>query len=117
MSTLKNHNRIIQHPILGDLQPSKKIKFIFNNESYTGLEGETIAAALLANGIRTLRYQEETGTPRGIYCNIGHCFECRLTVNNRTGMRACLTAIQEGMEIESGRKLPTPFRKEGNPVC
>ncbi|WP_099159238.1 (2Fe-2S)-binding protein [Virgibacillus ndiopensis] len=102
--------RILEHPVLGNLQDNKYISFTFNNKNYEGLESESIAAALLANGIRTLRYHEESGSPRGIYCNIGHCFECRVTVNGTQGVRACLTPLQAGMVIESGGKLPTPVR-------
>lgn len=104
-----NNNRIIEHPVLGTLPERKKIHFQFNGETYEGYTEDTIASALLANGIRTLRNHEESGNPRGIYCNIGHCFECRVTVNNKTNMRACLTPIEDGMVIVSGEQLPTPL--------
>ncbi|MGY0692200.1 (2Fe-2S)-binding protein [Virgibacillus sp. FSP13] len=102
--------RILEHPVLGKLEENRYVTFTFNNKDYKGLANESIAAALLANGIRTLRHHEENGTPRGIYCNIGHCFECRVTVNGQQGVRACLTPLQEGMIIASGGKLSTPVR-------
>lgn len=104
-----SHNRIIEHPVLGKLPEQKKIKFQFNGETYEGYAEDTIASALLANGIRTLRNHEESGNPRGIYCNIGHCFECRVTVDNKTNIRACLTPIKDGMVIASGEQLPSPL--------
>ena len=76
-----NHNRILEHPVLGNLKNRAPLTFTFDGKTFEGYEGDTIASALLANGIRKLRVHEETGTPRGIYCNIGHCFECRLTVD------------------------------------
>jgi sarcosine oxidase subunit alpha len=109
---MKAFGRIEQHPILGTLENHKAITFQFDGQSYDALEHETIAAALLANGIRTLRVQEEKGTPRGIYCNIGHCFECRITVNGKNGVRACLTLVEEQMVVHSGRLLPTSEWKE-----
>jgi len=102
--------RIFDHPVLGALKENECVKFSFNDKEHKGLKGESLAAALLANGIRTLRHHEESGTPRGIYCNIGHCFECRVTVNGRPGVRACLTPLEEGMVVESGGKLPTPIK-------
>ncbi|MFC7395524.1 (2Fe-2S)-binding protein [Scopulibacillus cellulosilyticus] len=105
-----NELRIVNHPVLGTMPERKSISFIFDGKTYQGLEGESIAAALLANGIRTLRVHEEKGTPRGIYCNIGHCFECRVTVNQQPGVRGCLTEIKEGMVIESGKQQPTPLK-------
>ncbi|MDP5275531.1 (2Fe-2S)-binding protein [Chengkuizengella axinellae] len=103
--------RIIDHPILGRLDEREEVHFTFDENKLIGYEGETIAAALLANGERVLRCHEETGKLRGIYCNIGHCMECRVNVGNQKSVRACLTVIQEGMEVKSGRKLPTPFKK------
>lgn len=102
--------RILEHPILGKLEDKDNVSFKFNNKVYQGLAGESIAAALLANGIRTLRYHEESGSPRGIYCNIGHCYECRVTIDGKQGVRACLTPVKEGMVIESGGQLATPVK-------
>lgn len=102
--------RILDHPVLGPLNDRKKIKFTFDGKEVVGYEDESIAAALLANNIRILRYHEEKGTPRGIYCNIGHCFECRVNVDGNE-LRSCLTPIKEGIVVTSGTVLPTPFKK------
>ncbi|MER2090455.1 MAG: (2Fe-2S)-binding protein [Sporosarcina sp.] len=102
--------RIINHPVLDKVDETDIVSFTFNNTVFRGLRNESLAAALLANGVRTLRVHEENGTPRGIYCNIGHCFECRVTVNGQQGIRACLTPIQDGMTVSSGEKLLTSVR-------
>lgn len=104
--------RIWEHPILGPLVESESIRFNFNGMPCVARQGESIAAALLANGVRHLRDHEETGAPRGIYCNIGHCMECRVTVDGRAGIRACLTAVTNGMDVRSGTRLPAPFAAE-----
>lgn len=104
-----NDRRIRQHPVLENLEDQDEISFSFDGKVYKGYEGDTIASALLANGVRQLRVHEESGTPRGIYCNIGHCYECRVTVNGKAGVRACLTEIRENMTIESGKMLPSPL--------
>lgn len=104
------HNRILEHPILGKLENRNVITFTFDGKTYEGFEGDTIASALLANGIRKLRVHEESGTPRGIYCNIGHCFECRVSVNQTFGLRACMTELKAGMVIESGKEQPSPLK-------
>ncbi|MCZ2257747.1 (2Fe-2S)-binding protein [Sporosarcina sp. G11-34] len=102
-------NRIVDHPVLGKLENQKPVTFTFDGTTYKGIEGDTIASALLANGVRQLRVHEGTGTPRAIYCNIGHCFECRVTVNEAQGVRACMTTIQENMAVESGKLQAAPF--------
>lgn len=106
------NKRILEHPILGPINIDEEITFTFNGQSYQGINGDTIASALLANSVRILRYQEESGSVRGFYCNIGHCFECRVNVNNVESVRACLTPIREGMKIKSMEQLPRPFANE-----
>lgn len=59
-----SYERIMNHPILGEWSEQIGITFRLDDQEYEAFEGETIAAALLANGIRTLRYHEDTGTPR-----------------------------------------------------
>ncbi|MHC0038475.1 (2Fe-2S)-binding protein [Pseudoneobacillus sp. C159] len=103
--------RIINHPVLGTIAHKKEITFQFDGKPFKAFEGETIAAALLANGIRKLRVHEESGTPRGFYCNIGHCMECRVMVNRQANIRACLTLVKENMAVESGIQLPNPVKR------
>jgi predicted molibdopterin-dependent oxidoreductase YjgC len=61
--------------------------------------GETIATALLANGQRVLRRTRVGGKPRGLFCAMGVCFDCLVTVNGRSGVRACLAKVEPGMEV------------------
>ncbi|RSL33549.1 (2Fe-2S)-binding protein [Salibacterium salarium] len=103
-------NRIKNHPILGNLN-DEYCTFFFDEKQVKARFGETIAAALLANNTRILRYHEASGSPRGIYCNIGHCFECRVNVNGQNGVRACMTVVKEGMDVHSQHSLPQPFQK------
>lgn len=103
--------RIIDHPVLGKLNDRNLLSFQFDGKPYEAYEDETIAAALLANGVKKLRVHEESGTPRGIYCNIGHCMECRVNVNGQVNIRACLTVVEEGMIVESGKQLPNIVKR------
>ncbi|MFZ7944777.1 (2Fe-2S)-binding protein [Neobacillus sp. 19] len=103
--------RITDHPVLGKLNDRTKIPFTFDGKEYEAYESETIAAAMLANGVRTLRVHEESGTPRGIYCNIGHCMECRVNVNGQANVRACLTMVKENMVVESGKQHPNIVKR------
>ncbi len=62
--------------------------------------GETIAGALLATGRRAWRYTRR-GQPRGLFCGIGVCFDCLVTVDGVPNVRACLTPVAEGMVIHT----------------
>lgn len=96
--------RIIDHPILGHLE-KKPVTITFNGTEYIGLENESIAATLLANNVRILRYSEKANKPRGIFCGIGHCYECRVTVNGERSVRACITPVKDKMQIESQKGI------------
>ncbi len=104
-------SRILDHPVFGKIHERELVSFQFDEKTYQAYKDETIAAALLANGVRKLRVHEESGTPRGIYCNIGHCMECRVTVNGQANTRACLTVVEQGMIVESGKQLPNIIKR------
>lgn len=99
-------HRVLTHPILGEYAQERLVSFTFDGQQVDGYEGEPIAAALMAHGIRTLRRSERTGEPRGIYCGIGHCYECRVTVDGVAGMRSCITPVRDGIRVESGSRPP-----------
>ena len=95
--------RVDDHPVLGPSPARQAVTISFNGEPLQAYAGDVLAAALLAHGIRTLR---RTGRDeRGLYCGIGHCFECQVTVDGRPGVRACLTPVRDGMRVETGQGL------------
>ena len=91
--------RVKEHPVLGPLADAPELSFCWQGKELQARKGETIAAALMAQGVRALRLSEISGQPRGVFCAIGHCMECRVTVNGRSGVRACLTPIRGGDEV------------------
>jgi len=60
--------------------------------------GQTIAAALIAAGIFTFRYLADND-PRGLFCGMGVCFDCLVTVDGVPDQRACMTLVQPGMKV------------------
>jgi predicted molibdopterin-dependent oxidoreductase YjgC len=64
--------------------------------------GETIAAALIEAGIDEWRTTRRGGAPRGLFCGIGVCFDCLVTVNGERPVRACLATARPGDRIEVG---------------
>ncbi|MCC7045467.1 MAG: (2Fe-2S)-binding protein [Alphaproteobacteria bacterium] len=74
-------------------------KFTLDGTEFTAYPGETIAAALLAAGIRQLRRTEKQEQPRGIFCGMGVCFDCLVTVDGRMHLRACMTIALPGMKV------------------
>ena len=62
--------------------------------------GQTVAAALIAAGIRSWRTTRHNAAARGLFCGIGACFDCLVTVNGQPGERACLRLARDGDVVE-----------------
>lgn len=93
--------RIDKHPILGEMEKKKEVKIIVDGKEYVAYEGEMIAAALIANGIKTFRYTSHRHKPRGIYCGIGRCTDCTMIVDGIPNVRTCVTPVKDGMVIQT----------------
>lgn len=91
--------RIKQHPILNFEESGKTVKFVFDGKTYEGKDGEPIACALHAAGVRVLGHSHK-GRPRGLYCAIGNCSSCLATVDGVSNVRICVEKLREGMVIE-----------------
>ncbi|MEV1333376.1 (2Fe-2S)-binding protein [Micromonospora costi] len=61
--------------------------------------GQSVAAALIAAGIPAWRTTRRGGRPRGVFCGIGICFDCLITVDGVPDQRACLVAAADGMRL------------------
>lgn len=72
---------------------------IFVNGIALDVAGDiSLAAALLNAGFTAFRVSVRGGS-RGPVCGMGTCFECRLTVDDEPGRRACLEPVREGMAV------------------
>ena len=95
--------RIEQHPILGPLPSAREITLYVDGKAVTARDGEPIAAALAAAGIRVHRYTAKRGQARGILCAIGQCTDCAMVVDGVANVRTCITPVAEGMVVETQR--------------
>ena len=92
--------RIYDHPILGKLEEKKKVFIEVDDKRVEAYEGEPIAA-LLAAGIRVFRYTAKGNEPRGLFCAIGRCTDCVMTVDGIPNIRTCVTPVRDGMKVET----------------
>lgn len=88
------------------MERGRRVTIKLDGKPIEAYEGETVASALLASGHFVLRYTQAGGKPRGIYCGIGLCYECRVTVDGAAAQRACLVPVREGMHIRTGERRP-----------
>ena len=64
-------------------------------------DGDTVAAALLAAGIKHIRTTPVSGKPRAPYCLMGVCFDCLVTIDGVGSRQACLVPVREGMQVQT----------------
>ncbi|KAB2352728.1 (2Fe-2S)-binding protein [Actinomadura rudentiformis] len=76
-------------------RPDTPIEITMDGLPVAGVAGQTIAGVLLAGGRRAWR-QGPSGAPRGVFCGIGVCFDCLVTVNDDRDVRACRRRAQDG---------------------
>jgi len=81
------------------VERGQQISVSVDGQLVIAFEGETVAGVLLAQGIRTFRHTAKTGQGRGLYCGMGICYDCLVTVDGVANVRACMTPVAQGMAI------------------
>jgi predicted molibdopterin-dependent oxidoreductase YjgC len=112
-----NERRIELHPILGPRPERRQIMIHFGDRPLPASEGEPIAAALLAAGVKVFRKTSQRGEPRQLFCGIGRCTDCAMIVDGLPGVRTCVTPVRDGMrvEVQDGRGRWESARGGGKP--
>ena len=93
--------RVTNHPILGPFHKRREVTIIINDKVITAIDGEPIASALIAAGIKTFRITRVMKESRGYFCGIGLCSDCMMVVDGVPNVRTCITPVKEGMKIET----------------
>ncbi len=72
------------------------------------VDGQTIVTAsgiplgAVLHEQRAVVRHTASGAPRGVFCGMGVCFDCLVTVDGRSEVRACVTPVRDGMRVERG---------------
>lgn len=91
----------VDNRIDGAITRGPEIEIFVDARPVRAFEGETVGAVLLAAGRLALRTSSKRGEPRGLYCGIGICFDCVMTIDGRPNVRTCQTAVRAGMRVDS----------------
>ena len=76
--------------------PADAVAITLDGQPLTGVLGQTIAGVALAEGRLAWRRTSGAGRPRGLFCGIGVCFDCLVTVNGQRDVRACQRRARDG---------------------
>jgi len=96
---------------IGLINRDKKISFKFNGKKYFGYEGDTIASALIANGVHLVGRSFKYHRPRGFFgAGVDEPYAIvQLYRNNETdpNVRATEQELFEGLEVKSVNCWPS----------
>lgn len=100
---------LVKHPFFS--VERKEVEFVFDSKKLKGYAHQTIAGALLMNGIYHLA-DSKAGNPRGVYCYEPRSETCYVLVNKRDRVIASKVLIADGMVVERCEAKPKIGRKE-----
>jgi predicted molibdopterin-dependent oxidoreductase YjgC len=80
---------------------SPAVALTFDGRPIVARAGDSVAAALLANGALACRDTAVSGAPRAPFCLMGICFDCLVVIDGVAGRQACMVPVHEGMRVES----------------
>jgi predicted molibdopterin-dependent oxidoreductase YjgC len=78
------------------------VAFTIDGRPATARAGDSVAAALLANGVTACRRSPVSGAPRAPYCLMGVCFECLVQIDGAPNRQGCMVPVAEGMAVVTG---------------
>jgi sarcosine oxidase subunit alpha len=84
-----------------DLERGEPVVIYVDGRPVRAYKGETIATALMAAGHWVC--QTHQSTPMGVFCNVGVCHGCLMTVDGKAGVKTCSTMVAEGCRVETRR--------------
>lgn len=76
----------------------KTVNFYFSGKIYSARPGQSLAAALFSQGVKTLRHSPLLQQPRGMFCLMGSCQECLVMVDG-SRVLACKTEAMSEMSV------------------
>ena len=80
---------------------SDRISVVIDDQEIVANPGETVAAAMM-NAQLFLR-TSASGQGRTALCGMGICYECRVEIDGRPDVRACMTTVRAGMRVKRMR--------------
>lgn len=96
---------VVEKRVFKGVERGEPFEIEVDGEKIIAYEGETVGAVLLAAGRRTLRFTTKLEQPRGFYCGIGLCQECRMTINGIPNTQACQTLATPGIQVETQKSF------------
>jgi len=89
-------------------EPSRTVEIMVDGQAVTAAAGDTVATVLLVLGTTRFRQTVRSQAPRSVYCGMGVCFDCLVTIDGEPNRQACLAPVADGMVVTTGAGAPHP---------
>jgi sarcosine oxidase subunit alpha len=99
--------RVPHHPAQAHGGSRREIAFSFEGRPVSAFEGDSVAAALFASGVRIFTRSFKYHRPRGLLCCAGRCPNCLMNVDGAPNVRTCVTPVQAGMRVRHQNAWPS----------
>jgi len=86
---------------LANVDRGKPFDIEVDGKPVQAYEGETVATVLHAAGLRSLFEDNDSYANSRLFCNMGVCQQCLITINHQPNCQACKTLAQPGMKVET----------------
>ena len=101
-------------PAGGRIDRSERLNFTFDGQTFTGYRGDTVASALLANGVHLVGRSFKYHRPRGIVTagveEPNALIDCNITAQEKgtreANNRATFTELRHGLTTKSVNAFP-----------
>src|SRR5262245_42794453 len=87
--------------ITEDVRRGAAVTIVVDGSTVSAFDGESVATALLSIDHLTFRRTPKQGTARGAFCAMGVCFDCLVTIDGISQVRACMVTVHDGMIVET----------------
>lgn len=82
-------------------KPALTVELAIDGKIIVASADDTVATALLTNGITPFRETPVSGAKRAPYCGMGVCFDCLVTIDGAINRQACLVPVRQGMVVRT----------------
>lgn len=82
------------------MRNTERITVRLNEREVIAAAGQSVGAIFMGQGIKAWRTTRSEGKPRGLFCGIGACYDCLVTVDGVANQRACIVEACDSMSIE-----------------
>jgi len=96
---------IRQHPRLPDVNV-EEVTIHYDGIPIKTRKGISVAAALMEQDIKKLGESRKLNQSRGLFCAIGRCHSCFVTINGEEHVRSCMVTVEDHMEIYPNLRDP-----------